>query len=248
MCGIAGFVNTKSSAVTGGLAVLSQMTDAIRHRGPDDSGFFQDGVVFLAHRRLSIIDLSAGHQPMANEDGTVNIVYNGEIFNHSGVRVELERAGHVYATHCDTEAIIHAYEQYGPDCLSRFRGMFAFALWDSAKRRLFCARDRLGIKPFYYYWDGKLFAFGSEIKAILQHPSISVGLEQDLLPEYLSFGYISEERTLYSGIRRLMPGHHLTLDLSGAPPCLNIRQYWDVPDVPADNSLDETEYIRECRR
>jgi len=224
------------------------MTDAIRHRGPDDSDFYTEGRVFLGHRRLSIIDLAAGRQPMANEDGTVHIVYNGEIFNHSEVRVELERAGHVYATHCDTEAIIHAYEQYGPDCLSRFRGMFAFALWDSNKRRLFCARDRLGIKPFYYYWDGKLFAFGSEIKAILKHPSISAGLEQDLLPEYLAFGYNSEERTLYSGIRRLMPGHHLMLDLSGARPSVNIRQYWDVPDVPADNSLDETEYIRECRR
>jgi len=224
------------------------MTDAIRHRGPDDSGYYTEGRVFLGHRRLSIIDLAAGKQPMANEDGTVHIVYNGEIFNHSGVRTELERAGHVYATHCDTEAIIHAYEQYGPDCLSRFRGMFAFALWDSTQRRLFCARDRLGIKPFYYYWDGKLFAFGSEIKALLQHPSISAGLEKDLLPEYLAFGYISEERTLYSGIRRLMPGHHLTLDLSSGRPSVNIRQYWDVPDVPADNSLGETEYIRECRR
>ena len=219
MCGIAGFVNAgDGQGVSTPAKILARMTDAIRHRGPDDSGYYTEGRVFLGHRRLSIIDLAAGKQPMANEDGTVHIVYNGEIFNHSGVRTELERAGHVYATHCDTEAIIHAYEQYGPDCLSRFRGMFAFALWDSTQRRLFCARDRLGIKPFYYYWDGKLFAFGSEIKALLQHPSISAGFEKDLLPEYLAFGYISEERTLYSGIRRLMPGHHLTLDLSSGRP------------------------------
>src|SRR3954451_19798770 len=119
MCGIAGYVNTNSAAATGGLSVLSRMTDAIQHRGPDDRGFFQDCGVFLGHRRLSIIDLSAGHQPMANEDGTVNIVYNGEIFNHSDVRVKLESAGHLYQTHCDTETILHAYEEYGPDCLAR---------------------------------------------------------------------------------------------------------------------------------
>jgi asparagine synthase (glutamine-hydrolysing) len=248
MCGIAGYVNTRSAAATGGLAVLSRMTDVIQHRGPDDSGFFQDSGVFLGHRRLSIIDLSAGHQPMANEDGTVNIVYNGEIFNHSDVRVDLERAGHVYTTHCDTETIIHAYEEYGPDCLARFRGMFAFALWDSSKRRLFCARDRLGIKPFYYYWDGRLFAFASEIKALLQHPSISPRLEEELLPEYLSFGYISEERTLFSGIRRLMPGHHLILDLAGREPSFDIRQYWDVPEANTGESMSEQEWIAECRR
>src|SRR3954452_18013680 len=156
MCGIAGFVNAgDGQGVSTPVKILARMADAIRHRGPDDSGYYTEGRVFLGHRRLSIIDVAAGKQPTANEDGTVHIVYNGEIFNHSGVRVELERAGHVYATHCDTEAIIHAYEQYGPDCLSRFRGMFAFALWDSAKRRFFCARDRLGIKPFYYYWDGR---------------------------------------------------------------------------------------------
>jgi len=248
MCGIAGYVNTNSAAATGGLAVLSRMTDAIQHRGPDDSGFFQDSGVFLGHRRLSIIDLSAGHQPMANEDGRVHIVYNGEIFNHSDVRVELGLAGHVYKTHCDTEAIIHAYEEYGPDCLTRFRGMFAFALWDSNKRRLFCARDRLGIKPFYYYWDGRLFAFASEIKALLEHPSISPALEEELLPEYLSFGYVSEERTLFSGIRRLMPGHHLILDLAGGQPSLHIHQYWDVPEASNGESMSEQEWIAECRR
>jgi asparagine synthase (glutamine-hydrolysing) len=224
------------------------MTDIIAHRGPDESGVFADSGVFLGHRRLSIIDLAAGHQPMPNEDGSVHIVYNGEIFNHSDVRTDLERAGHVYTTHCDTETLIHAYEEYGPDSLTRFRGMFAYALWDANKQRLFCVRDRLGIKPFYYYWDGKLFAFASEIKALLQHPAISPRLEQELLPEYLAFGYISEERTLFSGIRRLMPGHHLTLDLSGSRPNLSIRQYWDVPPSTPDTSVSEGEWIAECRR
>jgi asparagine synthase (glutamine-hydrolysing) len=246
MCGIAGFVDT--AGARSGDAVLARMTGAIRHRGPDESGAFRDGNVFLGHRRLSIIDVAAGRQPMANEDSTVHIIYNGEIFNHADVRAGLERAGHIYTTHCDTETIIHAYEEYGPDSLTRFRGMFAFAIWDANKRRLFCARDRLGIKPFYYYWDGKLFAFASEIKALLQHPAISPALEGELVPEYLAFGYVSEDRTLFSGIRRLMPGHHLTLDLSGDKPFLQIRQYWDIPAAAPDTSLTEGEWISECRR
>jgi asparagine synthase (glutamine-hydrolysing) len=249
MCGIAGFVNVRDSASPDrSTAVLSRMTGVIRHRGPDDSGTFADGRVFLGHRRLSIIDLAAGHQPMTNEDGSVHIVYNGEIFNHTVVREELEKAGHVYSTHCDTEAIIHAYEQFGAACLDRFRGMFAFALWDSSRRRLFCARDRLGIKPFYYYWDGRLFAFASEIKALLEHPAISAKFEPDMLPEYLAFGYNSEERTLFAGIRRLMPGHHLTLDLSSPEPSFDIRRYWDVPEASGGNSLSDEDWIRECRR
>jgi len=248
MCGIAGFVNVSEAASERGAAILSRMTGAIAHRGPDDSGLFEEGRVFLGHRRLSIIDLASGHQPMMNEDGTVHIVYNGEIFNHTIVRKELENAGHIYRTHCDTEAILHGYEQFGAACLERFRGMFAFALWDSKRRRLFCARDRLGIKPFYYYWNGRLFAFASEIKALLEHPAISPSLEQEMLPEYLAFGYTSGEHTLFSGIRRLLPGHHLTLDLSAPDPSLQIRQYWDVPSASPDNSIAEAEWIAECRR
>src|SRR5581483_111284 len=194
-------------------SVLERMTDEIRHRGPDDSGFYQDEYASLGHRRLSIIDVAAGHQPMANEDKTLWISYNGEIFNHAALRPALEKAGHRYATHCDTETVLHAYEEYGPACLERFRGMFAFALWDSRNRTLFCARDRLGKKPLYYYWDGRLFAFASEIKALLRHPAIAPRLEESLLPEYLAFGYVSEERTLFSGIRKLMPAHYLLLDL-----------------------------------
>jgi asparagine synthase (glutamine-hydrolysing) len=171
MCGIAGFVHTEPVEVSG--KIVTDMTGAIAHRGPDDHGYYRDSWAQLGQRRLSIVDLATGQQPMTNETGSLWIVYNGEIFNHASVRPDLERAGHRYHTVCDTETILHAYEQWGPACLDRFRGMFAFALWDKDKRTLFCARDRLGIKPFYYFWNGRVFAFASEIKALLEHPSIS---------------------------------------------------------------------------
>ena len=247
MCGIAGFVD-----IRGGIsshAPVERMTDAIRHRGPDAHGFFKDPWVALGHRRLSIIDISAaGNQPMTNEDGSLQIVYNGEIFNHAQVRPELERAGHTYVTHCDTETILHAYEEFGPKCLQRFRGMFSFALWNRNRRTLFCARDRLGIKPFYYFWDGTLFIFASEIKALLRHPAISARLNEALIPEYLAFGYTSSDSTLFSGIRQLMPGHHLTLHCDPKPR-LEIERYWDVPEPPAvEEKRSEDEWIKECRR
>jgi asparagine synthase (glutamine-hydrolysing) len=245
MCGIAGYITVEPS--TPQCSVLERMTDALRHRGPDDSGYYQDEHASLGHRRLSIIDVASGHQPMANEDGSMWIIYNGEIFNHADVRPELETAGHRYATRCDTETILHAYEQYGPDCLERFRGMFAFALWDKRTRKLFAARDRLGKKPFYYYWNGRLFAFASEIKALLRHPAISPRFEQDLLPEYLAFGYTSDDRTLFSGIRKLLPGHLLTLDLAAAQPEPQIRQYWEIPTPAHTEPRSDEEWIRECR-
>ncbi|MEN6606893.1 MAG: asparagine synthetase B, partial [Bryobacteraceae bacterium] len=149
------------------------MTNSIRHRGPDGEGFYRDRFASLGHRRLSIIDLETGAQPIANETGELQIVYNGEIFNHAGLRQELERAGHRYKSRSDTESVLHAYEEYGPACVEKLRGMFAFVIWDRTKQTLFCARDRLGIKPFYYFWDGRLFVFGSEIKALLEHPKIT---------------------------------------------------------------------------
>ncbi len=234
---------------SGSEGILRRMTDAIRHRGPDDFGSYIDAFAALGQRRLSIIDVAGGHQPMPNEDRSRWITYNGEIFNHSGLRPELERAGHRYRTRCDTETILHAYEEYGPSCLERFRGMFAFAIWDKNARTLFCARDRLGIKPFYYYWDGSVFAFASEIKALLEHPAISATLEEQLLPELLAFGYVSEERTLFRGIRKLMPGHHLRLNLSDATPALKIERYWDVPaPLPDKEGPSDREWITELRR
>ncbi len=228
MCGIAGFVDTAAAPSAG--QTLRRMTDRIANRGPDDSGLFAERPVFLGHRRLSIIDLSAlGHQPMASGDGSRQIVFNGEIFNHAAIRQSLERAGYRYKSRSDTETILHAWEEYGDDCVSRFRGMFAFAIWDRTRQRLFCARDRLGIKPFYYWQSGTVFAFASEIKALLEHPAIGASLNEKLVSEYLAFGYTSGEETLFAGIRKLMPGHTLTVDIGDGRPAVSIAKYWDVP-------------------
>jgi len=225
------------------------MTEAIRHRGPDDSGFFNDGRAFLGHRRLSIVDLAGGHQPMSNESSVRWIIYNGEVFNHADLRPELERAGHIYSSRCDTETILHAWEEYGDDCVSRFRGMFAFAIWDQPTQTLFCARDRLGIKPFYYFWDARLFAFASEIKALLEHPRIPAVLEESVLGEYLAFGYVSGDRTMFRNIRKLMPGHRLVLSTAPGEPRLSIEPYWDVKEPSGEKaSSDDAFWIAETRR
>src|SRR6202050_874119 len=245
MCGIAGFVTRAPDAPPDSL--LARMTGIIHHRGPDGSGFYRDPFASLGHRRLSIIDVSAGHQPMFNEDGALWITYNGEIFNHADLRPALEQAGHRYTSRSDTETILHAYEEHGPKSLDLFRGMFAYAIWASDRRRLFCARDRLGIKPFYYFWDGHLFAFASEIKALLEHPAISPTLEADLVPEILAFGYLSGEHTLFRGIRKLMPGHFLLLDPSESAPQPKIERYWDIPEAIAE-SHDDSYWIAETRR
>ncbi|HEV2201145.1 MAG TPA: asparagine synthase (glutamine-hydrolyzing) [Bryobacteraceae bacterium] len=247
MCGIAGFVSPDPPPDAA--HVLAAMTGAIRHRGPDDSGIFEDGAVFLGHRRLSIVDLAAGHQPMTSPCGATTIVYNGEIFNHAAVRQRLERAGHRYATRSDTETILHAYEDEGPACLRHFRGMFAFALWDAHAQTLFCARDRLGIKPFYYFWDGRRFVFASEIKALLKHPSVPCTFEDELLSEYLGFGFVSDERTLFRGIRKLMPGHWLKIQMEDGRVSLREECYWATPAAssPAKPPSD-LEWIAETRR
>jgi asparagine synthase (glutamine-hydrolysing) len=245
MCGIAGYITVAPSSESE--SILRRMTDAIAHRGPDDFGYYHDAHAHLGHRRLSIIDVAAGHQPMANETGSHWIIYNGEVFNHQEIRPRLEQAGHIYQTRCDTETILHAYEEFGPASVDLYRGMFAYAIWDRERRRLFCVRDRLGIKPFYYYWDGRTFAFASEIKALLMHPAVSAELEEQVLPEYLAFGYVSEERTLFRGIRKLMPGHHLTLDVSDARPSPKIQRYWDPP-AARPSKASESELIAETRR
>jgi len=242
MCGITGWVNLEPDGTPE--AVLRRMTESLRHRGPDGEGYYMDTFAGLGHCRLSIIDLETGSQPITNESGDVWIAYNGEIFNHAELRPGLERDGHVYRTRSDTETILHAYEQYGPDCVHHLRGMFAFAIWDRRSRTLFCSRDRLGIKPFYYRWDGRRFIFASEIKALLCHPSVSAALDESLLSEYLAFGYTSGPRTLFSGISRLMPAHRLRLSPSG----LAVESYWDVPHRPAAAVGDEQFWICECRR
>ena len=248
MCGIAGFVNLAQTGAT--VCDLRRMIDAISHRGPDGHDVFEDATAFLGHRRLSIIDVAGGHQPMSNEAGSIWITYNGEIFNHADLRPVLEESGHRYATRCDTETIVHAYEEFGTDCVKQFRGMFAFAIWDQARQWLFCARDRLGIKPLYYFSNARFFAFASEIKALLQHPEIRVELDEHVLSEYLAFGYSSGDATMFRGIRKLMPGHTLILDAPSAR--IEIGRYWDVPEFSAneegsDGSGNEEQWIHECR-
>ena len=245
MCGIAGFISQNRLADP---AIIHRMTDSIAHRGPDGTGFFQDDHAALGHRRLSIIDVAGGNQPMSNEDGRLQIIYNGEIFNHAQLRPDLERAGHQYQTRCDTETILHAYEQYGDDCVSRFRGMFAFTIWDPQNRTLFCARDRLGIKPFYYWTNGQVLVFASEIKALLVHPAVPCEFDESGLPEYLAFGYLSNQRTLFKGIRKLMPGHTMQVRIGQERLSITERQYWDVPEPGSSEPKDDRAWIEECRQ
>ena len=221
-------------------ARLEGMNRQIHHRGPDDDGFYVEGNVGLAMRRLSIIDIRTGHQPIANEDENVWIVYNGETYNHRELRAQMEARGHRYRTHSDTESIVHLYEEYGRDCVTHLRGMFAFALWDRRKRRLLIARDRLGIKPLYYRWDGQTFLFGSEIKAILAYPGAKPKFHSGGLSEYLAFGYLSGPQTMYEGIQKLLPGHTLELDQQGQ---LTIRQYWDLPEGMDDDRRPISYYV-----
>jgi asparagine synthase (glutamine-hydrolysing) len=224
MCGIAGIV-AGSRLYADERDRLTRMRDVIAHRGPDDAGVFLDDQAALGHRRLSIVDLAAGHQPLSNEDGTVWIVFNGEIYNHAEVRPELEAAGHRYKTRSDTETIVHAYEQWGDACVDRLRGMFAFAIWDAPRRRLLLARDRLGVKPLYWAMaDGRLL-FGSEIKSILESGLVRASANEAALPELLGTRYLSGADTLFTGIHRLLPGHTLVFE-DGT---ITTRAYWDIP-------------------
>lgn len=242
MCGICGiFLSERAQHVKE--EVLRNMNRRIVHRGPDDKGFFIEENVGLAMRRLSIVDVKSGHQPISNENQDVWIVYNGEIYNHAELRAGLEARGHRYRTRSDTETIVHLYEEYGHDCVKQLRGMFAFGIWDRRKRQLFAARDRLGIKPFYYYWDGRTFLFGSEIKAILAHPDVSAKFNRGTLAEYLAFGYISGAETMFAGIRKLMPGHTLELGEQGGP---RIERYWDL-NTEVDEPRSHGYYVETYR-
>ncbi len=226
MCGIAGFVNAGGRPADRG--VLGRMTDALAHRGPDGDGQYFDGPVALGHRRLAIIDVAGGGQPMANEDGTVWVSYNGELYNELDLRAHLIGRGHTYATGCDTESLVHLYEERGPAFARDLNGMFALALWDGPRRRLVLARDRMGQKPLYYARlpDGGL-AFGSEPKAVLAHPEVDRGLDQDGLARYLFYEYLPAPHSIWRGLRKLPPGHQLVWH-DGA---LTIERFW-TPPVP----------------
>jgi asparagine synthase (glutamine-hydrolysing) len=245
MCGIAGIVSS-ARLRPDDRDRATAMRDVIAHRGPDDAGLFVDPQAALAHRRLSIVDLAAGHQPLANERDNVWIVFNGEIYNHAAVRGELESRGHRYKTRSDTETIVHAYEEWGDACVDRFRGMFAFAIWDAARRRLLLARDRLGIKPLYWTRAGDRLLFGSEIKSILASGLVRAEANEHALPELLGTRYLSGTETLFKGVHRLLPGHTLVFENGET----TIRQYWDVPagesnpDVERLSDADATERFR----
>lgn len=243
MCGITGVMQFRGGARVEP-QTLRQMCAAMAHRGPDDEGIYTDGSVGIGMRRLSIVDLATGHQPLSNEDGTVWIVFNGEIYNHAALREKLQSLGHQYRTHSDTETIVHLYEEYGPDCVQHLRGMFAFGIWDARRQRLFIARDRLGIKPLYYQLTLQQIVFGSEIKVILAFPGTGAQLDHAILPEYLAFGYLSGEQTFYAGIRKLMPGHWMEVDASGQ---VRIERYWDLPVTQSKHSHPESYYIRTYR-
>ena len=223
--------------------VLERMRDVITHRGPDEAGIFVDANIGLGHRRLSIVDVASGHQPMTNEDGALQIIYNGEVYNHADYRDELEARGHVYHTHCDTETILHLYEEHGHGCVNYLRGMFAFAIWDGKKKELFIARDRLGVKPLYYFHadDGSLY-FGSEIKTIFQASDLKPEINFHALPDYLANHATSGEETLYHRVKRLLPGHTLVWR-DGK---VEIKKYWDVSfSKTADQTRSDKDFIAE---
>ncbi|HKQ51340.1 MAG TPA: asparagine synthase (glutamine-hydrolyzing) [Pyrinomonadaceae bacterium] len=250
MCGITGFVwQSVASGLSAGredrTRILDRMCRAIRHRGPDDQGTLVADGVALGMRRLSIIDLAGGHQPMSGEDGTVTVVFNGEIYNYRELQRELEARGHRFQTQSDTETIVHAYEEYGAGSVERLRGMFGFAIWDEKKSELFIARDRAGKKPLYYTVtaDGTL-VFGSELKSLLEHPGVRRELNLEALDAYLSLGYVPDPLSIFRGVHKLPPGHHLTFRRGRAP---EVRRYWDFQYGETNESRRAEDYLEELR-
>ncbi|MFI5397424.1 MAG: asparagine synthase (glutamine-hydrolyzing) [Candidatus Binatia bacterium] len=241
MCGIAGIFDPTGGPVQRYAEILTAMTRSLVHRGPDDEGYLIDGPVGLGFRRLSIIDLSTGHQPLANEDGMVWVIFNGEIYNYRDLTAQLESKGHVFRTRSDTEAIVHAYEEWGPSCLDRLRGMFAFAIWDKGQRQLFLARDRLGKKPLYYAVVNGTLIFGSEIKALLAYPGFDRTLDFQAVSDYLSLLYIPSPKSIFRQVRKLSPGHYLLAGGNG----IQVRRYWDVSFAPASPNGDPTQQLAE---
>jgi len=243
MCGIAGIFHLDGEREVAHEAV-GRMTRTIVHRGPDDEGFFFAGPVGFGVRRLSIVDRALGHQPLSGEDGNVWIAFNGEIYNHPDLRQTLIGCGHSYRTNCDTETVVHAYEQYGEKMVEHLRGMFAFALWDAKKKRLLLYRDRLGIKPLYYCQLGNTLVFASEVKALLEY-GVPFGVDEQVLECYLRLGYVPGERTLFRQIHKLLPGHYLVAEVGNST--AKIRRYWSPCFEPAKN-LDEAPYLEEFDR
>ena len=244
MCGIVGtlsFVGEPASP-----ALLRRMTDAVAHRGPDGEGIFIDGSAGLGHRRLAIIDLSAaGHQPMLTRDGRYALTYNGEIYNFQELRAELEALGHQFRSRTDSEVLLNAYAEWGEAALPRLNGMFAFAIWDKRAKTLFLARDRYGVKPLYYYRRGNVFLFGSEAKAMLVHPDCRREPDKEALLEYFTFQNFFTDRTLFTDLKLLPAGCHMTVSIGGD---MRIRRYWDYHFAEPERAGDEREYVEELDR
>ncbi|MGA7964893.1 MAG: asparagine synthase (glutamine-hydrolyzing) [Gammaproteobacteria bacterium] len=242
MCGIVGIVDMDAQR-SPEYSRVKRMRDTLVHRGPDDSGIIMLGRVALAHRRLSIIDISGGHQPMANAERTIWIVYNGEIYNYRELRSELSARGCRFTTASDTEVILRAYEVYGEDCVRHLRGMFAFAIWDETQTKLFLARDRLGIKPLYYAVAGNEILFGSEIKALIAG-GLAADFNKAILPEYLATRFVSGSETFFRGVNKLLPAHTLTWTPTAG---VRVRRYWELPQQLDDSGLSMKGYAREVR-
>ncbi|WP_298620763.1 XrtA/PEP-CTERM system amidotransferase [uncultured Zoogloea sp.] len=252
MCGIAGLFDTRGSRDFD-RDLMKRMNDIQFHRGPDEGDLHFEPGVALGHRRLSIIDLSTGQQPLFNEDGTVAVVFNGEIYNFQELVPELEALGHRFHTRSDTEVIVHAWESWGEECVQRFRGMFAFALWDRNKQTFFMARDRLGVKPFFYaILDDGTLVFGSELKVLMQHPGLDRRIDPHAVEEYFALGYVAEPRTIFKGAKKLQPGESLCIRRGQPIPAPKL--YWDVrftldnPLSLADATAELTERLRESVR
>ena len=252
MCGIVGIFDLQAQREID-RAILERMNESQSHRGPDGSGYHLEPGVGFGHRRLSIIDIAGGKQPIYNEDDTVVLTYNGEIYNFPALTKELIEHGHRFKTHCDSEVIVHAWEEWGERCVERFNGMFAFAIWDRNRQTLFLARDRLGIKPLYYgVTDNGHLLFSSELKATAHHPSMSREIHPYAVEEYFSFGYVPDPRTIYRSVFKLPPGHTLKIRRGESLP--EPRQYWDVPfERQASRNQSEIEEelvdrLKECVR
>ena len=241
MCGLAGILHLDGGPV--GSDLIRRMADALAHRGPDGEGTLVDGPVGLGHRRLSIIDLTdAGRQPMTGEDGQVAVIHNGEIYNFQQLRLELQGRGHRFHSRTDTEVIVHAYEEWGDACVERFNGMFAFAVWDRRRRRLLLARDRYGVKPLYWWCDGRTLLFASEIKALLEHPKVHRDVCVGALNEYFTFQNVFTDRTLFEGVRLLPPGTRMAVEPgTGKTPCP--ERYWDYVISDDGSGADEQELV-----
>lgn len=240
MCGIAGKYNfyTKEPVAA---ELIKAMCDVIDYRGPDDSGVYVDGHIGLGHRRLSILDLSVqGHQPMASRDKSIWITYNGEIYNFNSLRKDLTAKGYTFVSHCDTEVIIYLYQEYGEDCLKYLRGMFAFAIWDSNKNMLFLARDRIGKKPLFYYFDGKTFLFASEIKSILKDKALKREINYEAFYDYFKYLYVPDPKTIYKNTHKLEPGHYMICSKDG----IRKKEYWDI-SFREQSNLNENDISEE---